>query len=72
MSKKNEQVQEKIEGSNDAWFIVPSQSDLEKFSTTSGKIRYLASTGMSRGDIAKKLNIRYQHVRNVLITPIKK
>lgn len=40
--------------------------------TTSAKIRYLASEGFSRGDISRKLGIRYQHVRNVLITPLKK
>ena len=39
--------------------------------TTSSKIRYLASTGMSRGDIARVTGKRYQHVRNVLITPLK-
>ena len=39
---------------------------------TSQKIRALHSTGMSKGDIARILNKRYQHVRNVLITPIKK
>lgn len=46
--------------------------ELEKITTVSGKIRYLASTGMSRGDIAKKLDKRYQHVRNVLTQPLKK
>lgn len=46
-------------------------SKLESFSTTSAKIRFLYSLGTSRGAIAKMLNIRYQHVRNVLITPIK-
>lgn len=40
--------------------------------TTSAQIRYLLSTGMKRGDVAKSLNKRYQHVRNVEITPIKK
>lgn len=44
---------------------------LESIPTVSGKIRYLASTGMKRGDIAKKLNKRYQHVRNVLTQPLK-
>jgi DNA-binding NarL/FixJ family response regulator len=38
---------------------------------TASKIRYLASEGMSRGDIARVLGIRYQWVRNVLITPLK-
>ena len=44
---------------------------LNNCSTTSAKIRYLASIGFERGPIAKQLNIRYQHVRNVLITPVK-
>lgn len=39
--------------------------------TKSAKIRYLASLDWSRGDIARYLKIRYQHVRNVLITPVK-
>ena len=46
--------------------------DLSSFTTTSSKIRYLASLNKTRSEIAKMLNIRYQHVRNVLITPIKK
>jgi hypothetical protein len=40
--------------------------------TTSSQIRYLNSIGWKRGDIARLLNKRYQHVRNVLITPLKK
>jgi hypothetical protein len=40
--------------------------------TTSAKIRALAVTGKSRAEIAKILGIRYQHVRNVLITPLKR
>lgn len=44
----------------------------KKLGTKSSIIRFLASEGKSRGDIARMLNIRYQHVRNVLITPIKK
>lgn len=39
--------------------------------TKSAQIRFLASCGYSRGDISRILNIRYQHVRNVLITPLK-
>ncbi len=38
--------------------------------TTSSRIRYLASIDWPRGAIAKHLNKRYQHVRNVLITPV--
>jgi hypothetical protein len=40
--------------------------------TKSGQIRWLASQGMKRGEIAKLLGLRYQHVRNVLIQPLKK
>ena len=38
---------------------------------TSQKIRLLHSQGFSRGDISRFLEKRYQHVRNVLVTPIK-
>lgn len=52
--------------------LAEPQDALETMVTTSSKIRYLASTGMTKSQIAAKLNIRYQHVRNVLITPLKK
>jgi hypothetical protein len=42
-----------------------------KHGSTSGAIRALAAEGKSRGEIAKLLGKRYQHVRNVLITPVK-
>lgn len=45
---------------------------LSKLATTSAKIKYLKKEGLSVGDIARVLNIRYQHARNVLITPVKK
>jgi hypothetical protein len=38
---------------------------------TSQRIRFLASAGWSKGQIAKHLGKRYQHVRNVLVTPVK-
>ena len=44
---------------------------LAGFSTKSAQIRYLAGLGWARGDIARKLGIRYQHVRNVLIVEVK-
>jgi hypothetical protein len=47
------------------------QAKMDECVSTSAKIRYLASTGMSRGDIARVTGKRYQHVRNVLITPLK-
>ena len=43
---------------------------LDSCTTTSSRIRYLNSIGQTRSQIAKRLNKRYQHVRNVLITPV--
>lgn len=40
--------------------------------TKSAKIRYLHSQGMTTGQIAKVLDIRYQHARNVLTQPLKR
>ena len=40
--------------------------------TKSNKIRTLYALGTTRSQIAKLLEIRYQHVRNVLVTPLKK
>jgi hypothetical protein len=45
--------------------------EIAALSTTSAKIRYLAQKGYNRAQIARTLNIRYQWVRNVLITPVK-
>lgn len=44
---------------------------LNEHKTVSGVIRYLASKGQTKGQIAKITGKRYQHVRNVLITPVK-
>ena len=48
-----------------------NRDELDAISQTAGKIRYLHSKGYSRGDISRLLSIRYQWVRNVLITPLK-
>jgi hypothetical protein len=45
---------------------------LEEHKSKSGIIRFLASKEFSRGQIAKFMGIKYQFVRNVLITPVKK
>lgn len=47
------------------------RSELESMTQTASKIRFLHSKGFSRGDISRILSIRYQWVRNVLITPLK-
>lgn len=40
--------------------------------TKSAAIRKLLAEGKTRSEVSKLLKIRYQHVRNVEITPIKK
>lgn len=52
-----------------------AKSEAEAYSKLTGasaQIRYLASLGWERGDIARFTGKRYQHVRNVLITPLKR
>ena len=39
--------------------------------TKSAVIRYLATEGQTRSQIAALMGIRYQHVRNVLTQPLK-
>lgn len=41
-------------------------SALDRLATKSAKIRMLAAEGVPRAEIARRLKIRYQHVRNVL------
>ena len=45
-------------------------TELNSLPTISSKIRYLNKKGYDRGDISRILQKRYQHVRNVLITPL--
>ncbi len=47
------------------------ENEFKNLPTKSAKIRYLNAQDWKRGDIAKKLDIRYQHVRNVLVMPVK-
>lgn len=44
---------------------------VESTNNTSYKIRALHSLGVANGEIALLLDKKYQHVRNVLITPVK-
>jgi hypothetical protein len=61
--------------SNTKKVTVAKSDELEALSemkTMSEKIRYLSNVGYDKGDISRILDIRYQWVRNVLITPLKK
>lgn len=49
-----------------------AQKHIKKFGSISNAIRGLASNGMKTGEIARELNKRYQHVRNVLKKPLKR
>lgn len=55
-----------------------SKIDLPTNLNVSQTIRFLTSKGLTRGQVVKYFEahlgrtIRYQHVRNVLITPVKK
>lgn len=40
--------------------------------STSAKIRFLNGKGFTTKQISTHLNIRYQHARNVLVTPLKR
>lgn len=44
---------------------------LKTLATTSDRIRYLSSEKLTTSQIKDVLGIRYQHVRNVLVTPVK-
>lgn len=44
----------------------------EQFNTKSAAVRYLINQGFEVKDIAKHLNMRYQHVRNVARTDLKR
>lgn len=51
----------------------PSQIEqIETLKSISARIRYLDSENFTTGNIARMLGKRYQHVRNVLTTPLKR
>lgn len=57
--------------------LIPKQTDevmniVNGGGTKSDKIRALLALGQKRGEVAKALNIKYQHVRNVELMPLKR
>lgn len=85
MSKKNQATKKVVEtevedksatkASKEKVVITLTDSqkkELDSMKTISSKIRYLHNEGLTRGQIATTLNKRYQHVRNVLESPLKK
>lgn len=65
----NAQVSDQIE--KKTWSMEESEAIIKEYGGVSKAIRALHAEGLKRGAIAKRLNKRYQHVRNVLITPVK-
>jgi hypothetical protein len=68
-------VTEATKGKKQVQPIVLSKSQeamLSECTTISAKIRYLNLEGFDNSQISKFLNKRYQHVRNVLTTPMKR
>lgn len=50
----------------------PQQKEFDAQKTVSAKMRYLNSLDFANGAIAKFMGKRYQHVRNVLTTELKR
>ena len=53
----------------------PEEDDLERYThlpSMSAKIRAMAADGYTRPQISRALGLRPQHVRNVLVTPLKR
>ncbi len=79
-NKTNTQAQEEIQVTKEVKSISltkAQQKAYDELTTISAKIRYLASEGFSTkenkyGMIARFMNKRTQHVRNVLTQPLKK
>jgi len=69
-------VEQTMESGGDVNPIVTAGFDLDKLreehKTKSGVIRALAGEGFATKHICKFMGIRYQHVRNVLVTPLKR
>lgn len=48
------------------------QKEMEQMTSISARIRYLDKESFTRSQISKIIDRRYQHVRNVLETPLKR
>ena len=67
MTKSNKQTKQSTTKKIDS-----KNFKLTDYNSKSHAIRTLNSLGYTRSEISKIINIRYQHVRNVLITPLMK
>ena len=67
---KEHKTEKKVEV--DVKLTKEQQKELAAQKTISAQIRYLNKEGISNAQIARQLGKRYQHVRNVLETPLKR
>jgi len=65
-------IQKQTEGKKEVEVVIDVPKLIKELGTKSAVIRKLTADGLSRSEVSKVMKIRYQHVRNVLITPIKK
>jgi hypothetical protein len=79
MSKTNTKTTEtpttetKVESNVPAQFANKTPEQLRaEFGSWSGAMRAMSAAGMKYGPIAKVLGKKFQHVRNVIITPVGK
>lgn len=72
--RKHKQVQqvETVEISQAVQMPTVEQLEQQGFKTKAARVRYLLSQGFEVNQIAKGLNMLYQHVYNVKSTPLKK
>ncbi len=75
-TKTNEQIESLVTSTNEEQVPVVVTNPINDIVTSSApksqRIRELLAKGFTRSQVAVMLGIRYQHVRNVQITPIKK
>lgn len=80
MARRNVKVEEvEVVGTAPVAPVAPIVADvrspaelIQEYGNKSKAIRALSASGHKTAEIAKMLGIRYQFVRNVLVTPIKK
>jgi len=62
---------EKVVKGYEGWTVEKRAALIKQHGSKSEAIRQLEKAGVTRGDISVLMGVRYQHVRNVCITPVK-
>lgn len=76
MTKASKKIETSVEATETSKVAVVINHNYEelltKLKSKSAVVRFLDAEKHSRASIAKFCGIRYQHVRNILVTPLKK